>query len=411
MKQSIMLKVDNNKTIRLYQSNLDYNSGINTVSFNAVNTSGIHRFRTASYKNTVSEIKVLNGGEYTNRKLIVSPTGISTTYHNVTFKNHGFKDGELVNYNYQTSTIGISTLLQYYILNETENSFKLCDAGIGGTNTDNYNRKNYVRFSSNGSGYQYFSYPDISVSISYSPVGFGTTTQEYKSLITSPVVKGKIIDAYLYESGTGYGSSILNLEKKPIISIKNGKEAQLKPIIINGEINSVNIQYGGQEYYSIPDLTIEDSSGSGSGADLRPVIINGKISDIKIVNSGIGYSSTSTIIKVKSSGSNAVFDTKIRSLTVNHNKKFGDEFLFEKDGQLQYSISRYFDQLRTSFNDNGGVVSKIIGWAYDGNPIYGPYGYTDPENSNSPPKLLSSGYQLKSNNIIDRPQFTEGFFC
>ena len=402
------VKIDNNKTIRLYQSNLDYNSGINTVSFNAVNTSGIHRFRTASYKNTVSEIKVLNGGEYTNRKLIVSPTGISTTYHSVTFKNHGFKDGELVNYNYQTSTIGISTLPQYYILNETENLFKLCDAGIGGTNTDNYNRKNYVRFSSKGSGYQYFSYPDISVSITYSPVGFGTTTQEYKSLITTPVVKGKIIDAYLYESGTGYGSSILNLEKKPIITIKNGREAQLKPIIINGEINSVNIQYGGQEYYSIPDLIIEDSSGSG--ADLRPVIINGKISDIKIVNSGIGYSSTSTIIKVKSSGSNAVFDTKIRSLTVNHKQKFGDEFLFEKDGQLQYSISGYFDQLRTSFNDNGGVVSKIIGWAYDGNPIYGPYGYTDPENSNSPPKLLSSGYQLKSNNIIDRPQFTEGFF-
>ena len=225
------VKIDNNKTIRLYQSNLDYNSGINTVSFNAVNTSGIHRFRTASYKNTVSEIKILNGGEYTNRKLIVSPTGISTTYHSVTFKNHGFKDGELVNYNYQTSTIGISTLPQYYILNETENLFKLCDAGIGGTNTDNYNRKNYVRFSSTGSGYQYFSYPDISVSITYSPVGFGTTTQEYKSLITTPVAKGKIIDTYLYESGTGYGSSILNLEKKPIISIKNGREAQLTPII------------------------------------------------------------------------------------------------------------------------------------------------------------------------------------
>ena len=403
------VKIDNNKTIRLYQSNSDYNSGINTVSFNAVNTSGIHKFRTASYKNTVSEIKVLNGGEYTNRKLIVSPTGISTSYHSVTFKNHAFKSGELVNYNYQTSTIGISTLPQYYILNENENSFKLCDAGIGGTNTDNYNRKNYVRFSSSGSGYQYFSYPDISVSILYSPVGFGTTTQEYKSLIATPIVKGKIIDTYLYESGTGYGSSILNLEKKPIILIKNGKEAQLKPIIINGEINSVNIQYGGKEYYSIPDLIIEDYSGSGSGADLRPVIANGKISDIKIVNSGIGYSSTSTIIKVKSSGSNAVFDTKIRSLTVNHNQKFGDEFLFERGNELHYSVSGYFEKLRTSFNDNGSV-SKIIGWSYDGNPIYGPYGYTDPENSNSIPKLLSSGYELEVNNIIDRPEFPAGFF-
>ena len=403
------VKIDNNKTVRLYPSNLDYNSGINTISFNGNNNSGIHKFITASYKNTISEIKVLNGGEYTNRKLIVSPIGISTIYHSINFKNHGFKSGELINYNYQTSTIGISTLSQYYILNENENSFKLCDAGIGGTDNSNYNRKNYVRFSSIGSGYQYFSYPEISVSLIYSPVGFGTTSQEYQSLIITPVIKGKIIDTYLHESGTGYGSTIINFQKQPLISIKNGRESQLTPIIINGEINSVNIQYSGIEYYSIPDLIVVDSSGSGSGADLRAVTINGKITDIKIINSGIGYSSTSTTILVKSSGKNAVFDVKIRSLTLNNNYKFGSELLFEGKNQLQYSISGYFQELRSAFNDTGNV-SKIIGWAYDGNPIYGPYGYTDPENSNSPPKLLSSGYQLKSNNIIDRPQFPEEFF-
>jgi hypothetical protein len=90
------------------------------------------------------------------------------------------------------------------------------------------------------------------------------------------------------------------LKKNRLITIKTGKEAKLKPIIINGQINSVNIQYGGQEYYSIPDLIVTDSTGAGSGADLRPVITNGKITDVKIINSGIGYSSTSTIIKVKS---------------------------------------------------------------------------------------------------------------
>ena len=43
----------------------------------------------------------------------------------------------------------------------------MCDAGIGGTSTSNYDRKNYIKFSSTGSGYQYFTYPDISVSIKY----------------------------------------------------------------------------------------------------------------------------------------------------------------------------------------------------------------------------------------------------
>lgn len=404
-------KIDNNRTIKLFQTNLDYLSGINTVSFNGSNTAGIHKFSTASFKNTISEIKILNGGnEYTNRKLIVSSVGISTFNNTINFKNHGFKDGELITYQYQTSTIGISTSSQYYVLKNDDNSFRLCDAGIGGTDISNYNRKNYIKFSSIGSGYQYFSYPDISVFIQYTPVGFGTTSQQIQSLVATPVVKGNIIDAYVYESGTGYGSTILNFQKKPLISIKTGNEAKLKPIIINGQINAVNIQYGGVEYYSTPNLIITDLTGSGSGADLRAIITNQKITDVKIINPGIGYSSTSTIIKVNPSGSNAILDPSIRSLTVNTNVKFGDETLIESENKLQYSVCGYSENLRTSFGDNGSQVSNIIGWAYDGNPIYGPYGYSDSQNSNSVPKLLESGYTLNDSNVIDRPPFTSGFF-
>jgi hypothetical protein len=404
-------KVDNNRTVRLFQTNSDYLSGINTVSFNGTNTGGTHKFSTAAFKNTISEIKILNGGNgYTNRELIVSSTGISTINDTISFENHGFESGELVTYRYETSAIGISTLSQYYILKNNDDSFRLCDAGIGGTNISNYNRKNYIKFSSTGSGYQYFSYPDILVSIQYTPVGFGTTSQQIQSLVATPVVKGSIIDAYLYETGTGYGSTILNLEKKPLISIKTGSEAKLKPIIVNGQINSVNIQYGGIDYYSTPDLVVTDLTGAGSGADLRPVITNQKITDIKIVNPGIGYSSTSTIIQVNPSGSNAILNANIRSLTVNNNVKFGDEILIETKNQLQYSVCGYFDNLRSSFGDSGSQVSNIIGWAYDGNPIYGSYGYSNSEDTNSTPKILTSGYTLSSSNIIDRPEVPLGFF-
>jgi hypothetical protein len=404
-------KIDNNRTIKLFQTNSDYLSGINTVSFNGTNTGGIHKFSTASFKNTISEIKILNGGDrYTNRELIVSSSGISTVSNTINFENHGFNSGELVTYQYETSTIGISTLSQYYVLKDNDDSFRLCDAGIGGTDITNYNRKNYIKFSSAGSGYQYFSYPDISVSIQYTPVGFGTTSQQIQSLVAFPVVKGNIIDAYLYESGTGYGSTIINLEQRPLITIKTGSEAKLKPIIVNGQINSVNIQYGGVDYYSIPDLVVTDLTGTGSGADLRPVITNQKITDIKIVNPGIGYSTSSTIIEVKSSGSNAILNANIRDLTVNNNLKFGDEILIESENQLQYSVCGYFQNLRTSFGDDGSQVSNIIGWAYDGNPIYGPYGYSDPENSNSVPKRLESGYTLNPSNVIDRPLLPSGFF-
>ena len=286
----------------------------------------------------------------------------------------------------------------------------MCNAGIGGTNTSNYDRKNYIKFSSTGSGYQYFSYPDISVSIRYTSVGFGTTTQDYQTLITTPKVRGSIIDSYLYETGTGYGSTILNFEKKPLISIKSGKDAQIKPIIINGTVQSVNIQYGGLEYYSDPDIILIDPTGSGSGAEFRPIITNRKITDIKVINAGIGYSNTSAI-QVKSSGSNAVFDANIRSLTVNNNVKFGSEFLTETENKLQYSVCGYFNTLRQSFKDDGTSVSNIIGWAYDGNPIYGAYGYSDPEDTSSNPKLLTPGYTLSVSDVIDRPNvFSDGFF-
>jgi hypothetical protein len=404
-------KIDNTTTVRLYQSTSDYSSGINTIKFSGYNNSGIHKFGTADYKNTISEIKVIDGGSgYTNRNLIVKQIGISTINHTISFQNHGFSDGDLVTYSYQTSSIGISTLSQYYVLKLDENYFRLCDAGIGGTYSSNYNRQKYINFTSTGSGYQYFSYPDISVYINYTSVGFGTTTQEYKTIIATPNVRGSIVDAYLYETGTGYGSTILNLERKPIITIKNGKDAQLKPVIVNGVIDSVNIQYGGLEYYSIPDIQVFDPTGAGSGAELRPIISDGQITDIKIISSGIGYSNSSSIL-VKSSGSNALLIGNIRSLTVNNNFRFEDEFLFETSNKLQYSICGYFDKLRESFNDDGTHISGIIGWAYDGNPIYGPYGYSDPEDENTTPKLATSGYILDINNITDRPNiFNGGFF-
>ncbi|MGA1047940.1 MAG: YHYH protein, partial [Minisyncoccia bacterium] len=314
-------------------------------------------------------------------------------------------------YEPQSLISDLSTSNQYYILKVDSNSFRLCNAGIGGTNISNYNRKNYVRFYSTGSGYQNFSYPDISVSIQYTPVGFGTTTQQVQSLVTTPVVKGAIVDTYLYESGTGYGSTILNLEKKPLISIKNGREARLTPIIINGQINSVNIESSGNDYYSTPDLIVTDLTGSGSGADLRPVITNKKITDVKVISAGIGYSSSSTRIQVKSAGSGVVLDANIRDLTVNNNVKFGDEILRETENELQYLVCGYFNTLRESFNDDGSKVSNIVGWAYDGNPIYGSYGYSDPDDSNTIPKRLISGYILNSSNVIDRPSnFDDGFF-
>ena len=408
---SYFVKIENNSTVSLFKSLSDYTNNTNVVGF-STGTQGVHKFSTIVPKNTISEIKVIDGGSgYTNRKLIVKGSGISTVSDSVNFTNHGFNTGELVTYDFQTSAIsGLSTSNQYYILKINDDSFRLCNAGIAGTDTSEFDRKDYVKFSNTGSGYQYFAYPSISVSVKYNPVGFSTGTQSYQEIVATPVVRGTIQDVYLYEQGTGYGSTVLNYQNNPTITIKNGKNASIIPNISNGQIISVNIQYSGDEYYSSPDLIVTDSSGSGSGAKLRPVISGGKITDVKIINAGIGYSSTSTSISVRSAGINALLSPKIRELTVNNNIKFGNEVLLESDNKIKYTVSAYFEDLRNSFGENSGNISGIIGWAYDGNPIYGPFGYSDPKNSSSSITRMSSGYVLDIS-YTDRPSgFSSGFF-
>ena len=401
--------VENTKTIKLYDSLENYSSGINTIGFTTTNTTGIHKFETVTQTNNITEIKVLNGGsEYENRKLIVNPSAISTVENTITYKNHNFNDGDLIVYEYETSQIsGLSTTNQYYIIKIDDNTFRLSNAGIGGTYRSEYERKKYVNLGSVGSGYQTFKYPNIEVIVQYSIIGSGIGN----TLTSTPIVRGNIVDAYLYGSGTGYGSTVLNFHKKPIITIKNGADANLVPIITNGRIGNVNIQYGGSEYYSTPELNVV--SDTGSGAILRPIISNGKIIEVVIINSGINYDSRDTTIKVISAGKNAILDSNVRSLTLDNHYRFGDVLLSQTDNNLQYSICGYSQNLRSYFNDpdNNTGHSPIIGWAYDGNPIYGPYGYSDSWDQNSSAKRLVSGYILNTSNVVDRPLgFNSGFF-
>ena len=153
------------------------------------------------YLRTIRAIKVLNGGSgYTHRKLRVKSSGISTEYNTIYFDNHGFKTGEVVTYQTTgTEVVGLSTLNRYSIQKLTSNSFRVINVGVAGTFTSDLNRGKYVKFDSTGSGYQIFQYPEITVDAN---VSFGGTTGTFSF---SPVITGEIIDAYLYESGTGYG--------------------------------------------------------------------------------------------------------------------------------------------------------------------------------------------------------------
>ena len=409
---SYYAEIVNSTTIRLYENTKDLAVGVNTVGFTEFGNSGIHKFKTADPKVILQDIVVLDpGSKYENRKLIVKQSGISTYYDKISFNNHGFNNGDLIKYEYETNSIvGLSSNTNYRVLKIDDNSFRLCEDIIeSGRTLSNFERQKYINFESQGSGYQYFKYPDIKFSINYSSVGVGTTAKTVGVITATPIIRGEIIDTYLYESGSDYGSKTLNFHRKPNIVIKSGRDAEIKPIVTNGSITKAIVQYGGKEYYSTPSLTV---IGEGSGAELRPVIENGKIIDVVITKSGIGYTAPTTSINVESAGINALVDSNVRYLSVDKKVKYGEEILDTGEKGLQYSITGYNTKLQNEFKDtDSSKHSPIIGWSYDGNPIYGPYGYSDAEDINSPSRVLTTGYILDSESVVNRPTgFTPGFF-
>ena len=145
--------------------------------------------------------------------------------------------------------------------------------------------------------------------------------------------------------------------------------------------------------------------------------------DIVIINPGIGYNSATTNVYVKSRGQGGYLESRVRNLTVNSKERYGNVYLdspvyaedYSDIDKFSYNIIGYDQDLALNFNEkfdrdvNTGEFlsvtdhSPIIGWAYDGNPIYGPFGYTDPNDINSGVKILDSGYAVNTNKIVNRP--------
>ncbi len=62
--------------------------------------------------------------------------------------------------------------------------------------------------------------------------------------------------------------------------------------------------------------------------------------------------------------------------------------------------------LRAALGDDGSGHSPVLGFAQDGFPIYGPYGFDDPTNANSGVVRMESSYQLRD--ISDRTTLADG---
>ena len=412
-------KFINSSTIQIHNIKLDAQLGINTIGITTENNAGLMKFRTTNKKLKIDRVNVLNPGQrYSNRKLIVQSTGINTANDTIVFNNHNFTNGDFVEYEYfDTAISGLSTTVQYKVLTVSDNEFRLANAGVGGTNLSDFNRGKYASLGSVGVGSHIFKYPQITVTIK------AVTTQQTEGTFTAtPVVRGPIVDAYLYNAGTDYGSEILNFQKTPQITVGSGSGAEVRPVILNGRIDNVFVLSGGSGYTSPPELVVNSNpvgtGTTGTGARLRALINNaGVVTSVVVLSKGLNYDTNTTTIKVNSVGSGAILNGFVRRLGVNKFAKINDnggEIVAPTPDQgLEYAAIGYGVTLRNAFGDTGAFHSPIIGWAYDGNPIYGSYGYNDPENIQSGIKKVGSGYTSSSTYITNRPNTTSfplGFF-
>ena len=403
------VRIINSRTVQLHNSKDEALVGINTIGIStATNAAGIHKFRTVSKKKLQSVKVISSGSGYQYRKLHVKPSDVSASYSKITFKGHGFSDGELVEYSNTggvnpnpNSIVGLDGK-DYYILKIDDNSFRLADS------KENYNRRNYVELKSQGTGLQTFKYPDIKVDcqVSYGSIVTGTFN-------FTPIITGGIIDTYLYENGSKYGSIVLNHQRNPEVTIKNGVNGVVKASVVDGKIVDVHVLNRGYDYNSPPEIKVEATGITttgviGNGAVLKPVVTDGRLTDVEVINSGIGYTSNQLTLSVVPRGRNALFEPRVRKLTIDNKHRQGNSALTsDGDDNLNFAVHGYTPEISNQFNDNGTKHSPIIGWAFDGNPIYGPYGYTDPSRLGPTVGILTSGYKLNKDKVVDRPTASE----
>ena len=437
-------------TVRLHPTQVDAVSGINTIVLTSFG-SGVQFLKAHKDKSVLESITVINGGEnYENKKRNVFPVGINTALNIINSVNHDFESGEIVKYTCKgTPVSGLTTDTEYYVTKVDDNNFKLSTVGVATEKDIFYKTNRHVDLTSVGVGTHFFNYPDINVSL-VGKVGLASTGNTSFEASIQPIFRGQVTSVDLTANGVGYGvSEVINLERLPVVTLGIGSDAQLKPIIKNGAIDEVIVDNQGSGYVSLPDLIID---GDGIGAVLTPVTktvgsgsTETKVIDyIKVVSGGQNYTQDETTVTVSPAGSGAQFLPILQEWRINLVERFFNTNKITSDDGfitrgvndaygLQYSHLYAPRPLRESLspsdqfgntifrkNDivkvNGIEVaskdhSPIIGYAYDGNPIYGPYGYSGL--NGGVVTQLKSGYSEDSLTKQQRPPisvFPGGFF-
>jgi hypothetical protein len=226
------------------------------------------------------------------------------------------------------------------------------------------------------------------------------------------VLSGQVVERIIVDTKTTF-------PRTPEVTITSGRGAVVRAIVTKGKVTSLVIDNPGEYYSSAPTVRIRDNAGRGRFADYTAIVnTDGKITGFTMHDEGNFYQQDTVIVDIIPVGKGATGTPLLKEwnrnrftkLSANLDTEYG--YVFQNyNNILDYGYAHVGNPkaLRVALNDNINNAdtepatkthSPIIGFAYDGNPIYGPFGHENPLDFQSPIVRMTSSYSLNNN----RPQ-------
>lgn len=235
------------------------------------------------------------------------------------------------------------------------------------------------------------------------------------------VLSGQVVQSITISNAGAYTAV-------PTVEILSGRNGVATPVITNGEITSIVVTNAGEYYSTPPEVRITDNSGKGRFADyVAEVSSSGVITGFKKINGGSGYTVENLQVDLIPVGSGATATATIKEWR--KDKYFINKSNLDSDNGYWFQnfnpskghgYAYYASPTTLRTNDTGSAHSPILGFAYDGNPIYGAYGYSDALDASSSVTQMTTSYSRNSSRVgpdiatyplgtfIDDYTFTDG---
>ena len=232
------------------------------------------------------------------------------------------------------------------------------------------------------------------------------------------VLSGSVVERYIVDTNDTF-------PRTPDIDVTSGRGAVVRAVVTGDKVTSLVIDNAGEYYSSPPLVRITDRNGKGRFADYTSIVdTDGRLIGFNKLAEGNFYNQNTVSVEIIPVGSGATATPVLKEWNFNRFEKLKSN-LDTEYGHLFQNYNSIFEYgyghvgnpkaLRVALNDNLGpsglepqvkVHSPIIGFAYDGNPIYGPFGHENPLDPQSPIVRMTSSYSRKGSRA-DGPSLSQ----